>query len=340
MGRQAYAELREDLPLPERILLFERIVEEALQAYRHQHLALHLHCSEHDAAERAHHRELLTALVPDWERAVEVIEELLPDVEDEGIASALQTAAKQVRSMTRSGRDGNAGWTATAMDGARESLGEAAVGFESRGRGYDASRCRALANDLPRRWPSTAAMGNVVTKHLTRSVEAGERTQDLQAIARWVAPVIGQECVEAGLDPTVLREVGNTLSSAGGGIPHLSKLWPEQRARIQVLADQAASLGTKGDQQIPQHGPVFEWVLVRGERYEFFTDRQRHAVKVLWEAQGRPVHEDAIRDALGAEDCDRFRMDHTFRHKGRPIPAWGTIIVRAEAGSRTYRLVR
>lgn len=38
--------------------------------------------------------------------------------------------------------------------------------------------------------------------------------------------------------------------------------------------------------------------------------------------EGRPTNEDAIRHWVGAEDCDRFRLDHTLRHKGRLPPTW------------------
>jgi len=339
-GRQAYADAQEDIHLFERVLFFEHVVEASLQAHHLELLCYSRHASEAPAAEVALHKALFAPLLPAWLRAVAMIQALCLPPTDEEILALRDTAVRELRTAASFAGNGDTQEAAKRRFESRWSIEGIAHRLQALGHKEEADRCTAIAEDLERSWPSARELYNVTTKAFHDGVAAGEKSRDLQAIARWLAPVLGLSCVEAGLDPTVLREVGNTLSSAGGGHPHLAKIWPEQRARIQVLADQAASLGTRGDQQIPQHGPVFEWVLVRGERYEFFTDRQRRAVKVLWEAQGRAVHEDAIRDALGAEDCDRFRMDHTFRHKRRPIPAWGKIIVRAEAGSRTYRLVR
>jgi hypothetical protein len=99
-------------------------------------------------------------------------------------------------------------------------------------------------------------MGSVTTPSLIKAVAADERSRDLQAVARWFAPELAHACVAEGLDPTVIRELGNTLSQAGGGLPHLVRIWPEQRARIQVLCNQAArALPTRVGQRLQQPSP-------------------------------------------------------------------------------------
>lgn len=339
-GRQAYADAQRDVPLVERVLFFERVVEEALQADRLQALCYSQHASEVPAAEAELHKALFAPLVPTWLRAVTAIQSLPLPPEQDAIVALRDTAVRELRSAASYAGNGNSQEAARRRFEARWNLDGVSHELSALGLVEDAARFTAIAEDLERSWPSAREMDGVTTKAFHDGVAAGEKSMDLQAIARWLAPVLGLACVVAGLDPTVLREVGNTLSSAGGGIPHLARIWPEQRARIQVLADQAAAGAPAGGLKTPEHGPAFEWVLVRGERYEFFTDRQRAAVEMLWKAEGRPVHEDVIRDKVGADDCARFRLRDTFRRKGRPIRAWGTIIVETERGSRTYRLVR
>lgn len=340
IGRQTYADARRDVPLVERVLLFERIVEESLQAHRLELLCYERHAREASGAEIALHKGLMAPLVPAWLRAVATVQALALPADDQEIVALRDTAVRELRIAAARASEGDSQEAARARFDARWNLDGVAHRLRTVGRAEDAARWTAVAEDVERSWPSARDLYNVTTKAFHEGVAAGERSRDLQAIARWFAPVLGQQCVEAGLDPTVLREVGNTLLSAGGGLAHLAKVWPEQRARIQVLADRASAHGADRAMKTPEHGPAFEWILVRGDRYEFLTDRQRRSVQLLWEAQGRPVHEDVIRDAVGAEDCARFRLDHTFRRKGRLIPAWGKIIVETERGSRTYRLVR
>src|SRR5262245_32034412 len=210
MGRQAYAEARQDLRLSERILLFERVVEEALQAYRHQALALSLHGSERGVAAIAHHKALLAPLIPEWLRVVAAIQSLPLPADDEKICRLRDVAVRELHTAASRAGDGDAQEAARAWFEAKCNLGGIAGRLRKIRHGEDAARWTAMAEELGGGWPSASAMESVITKHLSDAIEAGERTQDLKAIARWLAPDLGQQCVKAGLDPTVLREVGNT----------------------------------------------------------------------------------------------------------------------------------
>lgn len=244
-GKEAYASVRMELTLEERVRLFEAIVTEALREHQHEAFLISKFGKEAPAAQVALHRELLAPLIPRWERMRAEIEQYAGGVEDVDVGDALTSAAAELRRAAAGAADGD-------RNGAAEALFETQLNLERTSRCLDegdaksdAARFAAMAEAASAAWPSASAMDNVTTPSFHDGVAAGERSRDYKAIARWLAPELGRACVASALDPTVIREVGNTLSRAGGGLPHLARVWPEQRARIQVLADHAAGAATR-----------------------------------------------------------------------------------------------
>jgi hypothetical protein len=70
-----------------------------------------------------------------------------------------------------------------------------------------------------------------------------------------------------------------------------------------------------------------------------FNTTQALAIALLWkewEAGGHGLNEATIGDKLES-GSDRYRLAHTFRNRGAPHPAWGTMIVRVDRGVYALR---
>lgn len=85
--------------------------------------------------------------------------------------------------------------------------------------------------------------------------------------------------------------------------------------------------------------PDYTWIGLDGTTYSFSKPQERASVRVLWEAGGTWVHEDTVRDRIGA-NTDRLRLAHVFRSKKGMSPAWGTVVESRGENSRQYRIPR
>lgn len=77
-----------------------------------------------------------------------------------------------------------------------------------------------------------------------------ERRMDMQAVVRWLAPPLGSTCTRAGLDATPVRLIGNCMNAHGGAAPWIAPRWPEMRAPLQVLADQADAVEARRENDL------------------------------------------------------------------------------------------
>ena len=120
-------------------------------------------------------------------------------------------------------------------------------------------------------------------------------------------------------------------------VPAIEEYWS---ACDLVEKAQAASVTAEAAAPADDHGADFAWIRVCGEEYLFSTARQRLAVQFLWEARGKPVAEDSIREHLAVGEGIDWRLSYVFRTGGVPHPAWESIIVQEAPRSRMYKLVR
>ena len=115
---------------------------------------------------------------------------------------------------------------------------------------------------------------------------------------------------------------------------------PEPEASAQPNGPRV-SAGVTDEQR---HGECFEWILIGATRYDFTRKRQREVIRVLWEAEGKPICEDEILrkiDPVRAERGDVLRLRDVFKTKnGMMHEAWDTAILSCGKRTRTYRLAR
>lgn len=160
---------------------------------------------------------------------------------------------------------------------------------------------------------------------------------DLELLARF-GMVKGRSLREGAV-----REIETLLMSLGFAPSFVSELSFRQaiglmrsRSPLGPDAPRAAKAGDNAD----GHGDVFEWVKWHGRKYVFTRPQARAAVEVLWGANGEWVHEDAIRDRIGSDHIDRFRLGKVFRHGSKDHDAWGTMIEKQGPRTRMYRIAR
>lgn len=246
-GREAYAEARQPAPLGARLRLFERIVDDALRAMVEEGFRIERFAETAPAANAVRDRAILAPTAEAWRACAESAGDLASGDLGFDVSCLLRDAARALREaahLAELGESNDAarrfGHATRFLDGAAALLG-GRVGFE------DArAQTAGIFERVRAAWPARELRAAPEPKEFHDFVEAGERSQDLKAVARWLAPVLGRDCVAAGIDSVAVREVGNTLSRGGGGLPQLAKTWPETRARIQAVADQSDRATTAG----------------------------------------------------------------------------------------------
>jgi hypothetical protein len=82
--------------------------------------------------------------------------------------------------------------------------------------------------------------------------------------------------------------------------------------------------------------PDYRWCRWFG-REHWFTPAQAACVRVLWELLRNGIPEASQTTILRAAKLDQERLRDVFRRQGRPIDAWGRMIVPGE-GRGAYRL--
>lgn len=241
-GRQRYADARRQQSLQSLLVLLVSSVEDGLRHHRMEALAFDSWSRGAKEWNAQAARAALKPLLELWGRQGKRILAVLELGLGREAEVALRDAEQSMRKLMAHAEVGDPNCAVAARVDAERSLGF--VAHRARGlRPGISTELDAISDVLRSSWPTEALRDLPESPGFEKYLRCGERSRDLLAIARWIAPCIAGQVAAGGRDSLYIREVETILSAHGGGPRHMCGVWPELRARIQALADVVAAAG-------------------------------------------------------------------------------------------------